>query len=50
MYTQGKLRKGKAIDMPQFNNAGWELIPNKAFKSVAPEILAELSPLPAINR
>lgn len=50
MHAQGKLVKGKAIDMPRFNHGGWELVPHKAFKNVAPDILVNLQPLPAVNR
>lgn len=42
--------KGKAIDMPNFNNAGWKIVPHKAFRNVAPDILANIQPLPAVNR
>lgn len=40
MWVQGKIVKGKALDIPQFSKAGWELVPNKAFKNVTPEVLA----------
>ena len=50
MYMQGKIVKGKAIDMPNFNNGGWQIIPHKAFRNVAPDILANLQPLPSVNR
>jgi hypothetical protein len=50
MYMQGKLVKGKAIDMPSFNRGGWQVVHHKAFKNVAPDILANMQPLPAINR
>ena len=50
MEIQGKLVKGKALDMPHYNRAGWELVPHKAFKNTAPDILATLQPLPQVNR
>lgn len=50
MQIQGKLVKGKAIDLPQFNRAGWEIVPHKAFKNVAPDVLANMQPMPALNR
>lgn len=50
MFMQGKLVKGKAIDMPNFNNGGWKIVPHKAFRNVAPDILANMQPLPAVNR
>jgi hypothetical protein len=50
MYMQGKLVKGKAIDMPQYSRAGWQLVPHKAFKNVAPDILANIQPMPSVNR
>ena len=36
--------------MPNFNNAGWKIVPHKAFRNVAPDILANIQPLPAVNR
>ena len=36
--------------MPNYRNSGWEVVPHKAFKNTAPEILAEMDPLPEINR
>lgn len=50
MEMQGKIVKAKAIDMPQYNRAGWQIVPHRAFKNVAPDLLAEMQPLPAINR
>lgn len=50
MLTQGKINKGKAIDMPMYNRAGWVIVPNRAFKNVAPEVLSQIEPLPAISR
>lgn len=50
MATQGKLVKGKAIDLPMFNRAGWQIVPTRAFKNVAPDVLANLQPLPVVNR
>ena len=42
MEIQGKITRGKAIDMPQFNKSGWEIVPHKAFKNVAPDVLANM--------
>ena len=50
MVMQGKITRGKAVDLPQFNKAGWELVPHRAFKNAAPDVLANLQPIPAINR
>ena len=50
MEMQGKIIKGKAIDMPQFNRSGWQLIPHKAFRNVAPDVLANMQPLPEIEK
>ena len=36
--------------MPEFNRAGWELVPHRAFKNIAPDVLANLQPLPTVNR
>jgi len=50
MQAQGKLVKGKAIDMPNYGLAGWQIVPHRAFRNVAPDVLANMQPLPAINR
>ena len=50
MYMQGKIVKGKAIDLPQYSKGGWQLVPHKAFKNVAPDILANMQPMPSVNR
>jgi hypothetical protein len=50
MHVQGKIVKGKAVDLPIFNRAGWVLVPHKAFKNVAPDVLAGMQPLPSVNR
>ena len=42
MAMQGKIVRGKAIDLPMYNKAGWQIIPHKAFKNIAPDVLAEL--------
>lgn len=42
MEHQGKIVRGKAIDVPEYNRAGWKIVPHKAFKNVAPDILANL--------
>jgi hypothetical protein len=36
--------------MPLYNKAGWQVVPNRAFKNVAPDVLAEIDPLPALAR
>ena len=36
--------------MPQYNKAGWVIVPHKAFKNVAPDVLATIQPMPALNR
>lgn len=50
MMMQGKIVRGKAIDMPQFNNAGWKVVPQKAFKNVTLDIVSQLDPLPVMQR
>lgn len=50
MLAQGKVIKAKAIDMPTFNRGGWQVVPHKAFKSVAPDILADMTPMPQLQR
>ena len=36
--------------MPEYKYAGWKIVPNRAFRKVDPEILAQMDPLPKINR
>ena len=50
MLSQGKVVKAKAIDNPIFNRNGWQLVPHKAFKNVAPDILANMTPMPVLQR
>jgi hypothetical protein len=50
MLLQGFVKKSRAIDIPDYKVSGWELVPEKAFKNTAPEILAKLDPLPKIDR
>ena len=50
MFMAGKIKRGKAVDMPKFKNAGWEVIQNKAFARVDVTIMASLNPLPQSNR
>ena len=50
MMMQGKIARGKAVDLPQYNKAGWALVPNHAFRNTAPDVLANMQPIPAINR
>lgn len=49
MHQQGKIMQAAPKDMPRLKKAGWQLVPHIAFKNVAPEVLAEISPLPALN-
>lgn len=50
MHKQGKIEQARAVDIPQFKNSGWQINQNKAFANVAPEILVQMDPLPAVNR
>eukprot|EP00347_Sterkiella_histriomuscorum_P017075 403350762 len=50
METQGKIEVGRAVDIPQFKHSGYQLIQHRAFRNVAPEILAQIEPLPVVNR
>lgn len=50
MYMQGKIVPGRALDIPRFSKSGWELVPEKAFKSVDAGVLTQMTPLPAIKR
>ena len=36
MEQQGKVIKGRPLDMPEYKSAGWKLQPKVAFKNVAP--------------
>ena len=38
------------MDLPEFRNAGWQLVPNRAFRRIAPDVLAKVSPLPVVYR
>ena len=50
MQLQGKIAKTQALDMPQFKKSGWKVIHNRAFKNVDPAIVAELDPMPTLQR
>ncbi|CDW84497.1 UNKNOWN [Stylonychia lemnae] len=50
MHLQGKIDQGKAIDMTQYNKSGWALNTKVAFKNIAPDILAQIEPLPVVTR
>ena len=50
MLMMNKIEKGPAQDIQGNKRAGWMLVPHKAFKNVDPVILAQMKPLPSINR
>ena len=50
MLTQGKIVQARALDMPKFSTSGWQVIPNRAFKNVAADIVAGMEPLPVMQR
>ena len=51
MQVLGKIEKAPAHDFTKKNSKhGWQLVPHKAFKRVDPVILAQLKPLPEVNR
>ena len=50
MELQGKIKKERALDMPQFKLAGWQVNPAKAFKNTAPSIVMQLDPIPQLER
>lgn len=50
MHKQAKIKKCRAIDMPEYSKGGWALQQQKAFKNVCPQILSEMKPIPNINR
>ena len=51
MKMQGKIEKAPANDMIKKNSHfGWRVVPHKAFKSVDPVILAQMKPLPELER
>mmetsp|Transcript_18004 Transcript_18004/g.15928 ORF Transcript_18004/g.15928 Transcript_18004/m.15928 type:complete len:132 (+) Transcript_18004:29-424(+) len=50
MEASGKIVPDRAPELPEYKSSGWRLVPNKAFKSIAPEVLAQIKPLPKINR
>ena len=50
MHTQGKIMKAPAQDLRANKKHGWAVVPNKAFKKVDPVILAQMKPLPILQR
>ena len=50
MLANGKVKKGRAADYPEFTHAGWRLQYKRAFSSVCPSVLAQLKPLPKLER
>jgi hypothetical protein len=48
MLVQGKVVKAMALDMPTFKRGGWQVVPHKAFKNVAPDVLANMTPMPVL--
>lgn len=36
--------------MPTFKRGGWQVVPHKAFKNVAPDVLANMTPMPVLQR
>ena len=50
MELKGKIVKAPALDMQGTARAGWQLVPNRAFKNIDPVVLAQLKPLPEIER
>merc|ERR1712110_456103 len=50
MLSMSKVSKARALDNPQYRWGGWQLKQAKAFKNVCPTILAELKPIPKLER
>ena len=50
MLEQGFIKKVRAVDIPQYKNSGWQIVPHRAFKNIDPAILAGLDPLPVLDR
>lgn len=50
MWKQGKIIKAPAQDIIDKPKAGWDVVPNRAFKKVDPVILAQMKPLPQLMR
>ena len=50
MLSEGKIKKDRALDMPEYKRGGWTVIPTKAFKNTAPEIIMKLDPIPQLER
>lgn len=50
MHLQGKITPARAIDIPKYSKGGWQIQQKKAFASVAPDILANITPLPELTR
>jgi hypothetical protein len=50
MLLQGKIAKAEAHDFQKNSKHGWRVVPHKAFKNTDPVILAQMKPLPQIER
>ena len=50
MLIQGKIVKGPALDKEKNTSHGWKLVPHLAFRNTDPAILAQLKPLPEVQR
>ena len=50
MEQQGKIKRDRALDAPQFKRAGWSVNPAKAFKNTSPSIVMQLDPIPQLDR
>ena len=50
MYKMGKIERARAQDLPEFKKAGWKVVPHKAFKNVAPQLVMKMDPVPDLNR
>ena len=50
MLQEGKIKKDRALDMPEYKRGGWSVNPTRAFKNTAPEIIMKLDPIPQLER
>ncbi|CAI2384827.1 unnamed protein product [Moneuplotes crassus] len=50
MEAEGKIARARAPDLPQYKYGGWKVRPSRAFKNTAPDVLAQLRPLPNVRR
>ena len=39
MLANGKVKKGRAADIPEYANGGWRLQQKKAFRNICPTVL-----------